>query len=312
MQGLSNKNPKASAFELISDLGIAISGANHFKFCNMEIRLKRPLVFFDLETTGLSISKDRICQLSMTTFLPHEKGEKPKDPITRTRIINPGVHIPEEASKIHGITDETAGKEPKFSVYAESIAELLEGCDVAGYNIWNYDIPLLREEFLRKGINWPYTDTKVVDVYKLLSLALPRKLSNVYKMFTGIEPENAHDAEYDNMMCITVLEKLIAKNRNYQINPSMALGSPETVDELHDLCKPTEEMVDYAHRIVIDRAGEYVFNFGKHKGEKVTKYPGFCKWMMAQDFTEDTKKCLLTIFGAKNPDQIKSNKNENI
>lgn len=281
----------------LSEFGFAYSGSLFFKFVSMNIKLMRPLIFFDLETTGLSIAKDRICQLSFTKFFPD------KDPEVKTKIINPTIPIPLESSKVHNIYDKDVKNAPKFIQFAESLAEQFEGCDIAGYNIINFDIPLMREEFLRAGVDWPKVDVRFVDVYKLVALALPRKLSQVFEMFTDNDADQAHDAEYDNMMTVEVMDRLL-NPKAIKISAHSDLFKDKTVEYLSELCKSDDNYADFAMKIAIDRAGEYVFNFGKHKGEKVTNYKGFCKWMLLQDFTEDTKNVIMKIFGAKTPDQI--------
>lgn len=273
---------------LLSRFGFVYSGESFFKFCAMNIRITRPLVFFDLETTGLSTAKDRICQLSFTKFYPN------KDADTKTRIINPTIPIPEEASKVHGIYDKHVKDEPKFEEVARSLSQQLEGCDVAGYNIMSYDVPLLREEFLRCKIDWPKTDVRFVDVYKLVALAMPRKLEKLFPLLLNQESSEAHDAEFDNMMTIEVISRLI--DSNSITIPNDILNGVDTVEELWELCKPKEGRVDFSNKIVIDRAGDYVFNFGDKIGRKITDYKAYCQWMLSADFTEDTKNCIMTIF----------------
>lgn len=273
----------------------------------MDIKIERPLVFFDLETTGLSVSEDRICQLSITKIMPQTKHGKGEDPIVRTRLINPGKFIPEDATAIHGISNEDVADEPTFEQFAKDLYEaFFKGADIGGHNILKFDIPMLREHFLRCNIDWPNQDTRFVDTYSIASKVFPKKLELLYEFFTGNKAEDAHDAEYDNMMSIEVLSAMVKNPRNYQVNPAMKLEYPETVEELHELSIPTEEYVDYARKIIINPStGDYEFNFGKHKGKKITSQRNYCKWILAQpDFTEDTKRAILNIFQVLKPDEL--------
>lgn len=281
----------------LSDAVVAYSGVSFFKFVDMDIILERPLIFFDLETTGLSVSKDRICQISFTKFFPQPKGKKGKDPETKTRIINPNKLIPQKAIEVHGITNEHVKDAPTFKQIALSLSKHFDGCDIAGYNIMGYDIPLMREEFIRSGVDWPESDARIIDVYTLITKAIPRKLSDMYELLTGVEAKDAHDAEYDNMMCIGVLGALLKKGEKYQFDAFSKLGSPKSIQDLHDICQGEGQLVDYARKIIINpTTEEFEFNFGNHRGERVLDHKAYCQWMLAHDFTEDTKRAIVQIF----------------
>lgn len=272
----------------------------------MDLKITKPIIFFDLETTGLSVSESRIIEISVTKFFPG--GEAP---IQKTRLLNPGVSIPEEASKVHGITDDKVKDADTFEEVAKSMFEFFKDSDLAGYNIKNFDVPLLREEFLRCGIDFPQEGTKFVDVYKIICRAIPRNLGAMFTLFTGGTPQAAHGAEYDNMMSIEVLSSIL-KGGEVCVDTHIGTGLNEneaTVEYLDELS--SDELsngVDYANRIVLDRGGEYVFNFGKNKGKRVLDCFGYSKWMLANDFTEDTKQVLLNIW--KNSNEPQKTKDE--
>lgn len=280
--------------------GAMYSGRYFCKFINMNLKLTRPLVFFDVETTGVSIANDRICQLSFIKFFPQEPGKPPVDAVTKTKLINPGIPISPEATEIHKITNDMVKDEPLFEEYAQSIYKQFDGCDLGGYNVLRFDIPILREHFLRCKINWHVRDVRIIDAFVLIQRGIPRDLSSIYTMMTGNAPEQAHDAEYDNMMCIEVISKLLDHDREFNVNPNKVLNHPESIDDLWELVKPDEKFADYARKIKIDdKSGEYVYNFGKHQGEPVKHYRQFAKWMITADFPEDTKRVLLDIFNVQ-------------
>lgn len=278
-------------------MGLNYSGTGFFKFLTMNITLTKPLIFFDLETTGLSITKDRICQISFTKFFPQIHGEQEIKPVTKTRIINPTIEIPQVAIDIHGITNEEAKKSPKFDKISKSLLAIFEGCDIAGYNIKRFDIQMLREHFLRMDMNFPEPTASIVDVFQIVQEVIPRNLSSMYKLATGTEPSDSHNAEYDNMMCIELLSTLMNPKSKFQIEPSYTMKGIDTVEDLHDLCASEESTVDYARLIIVNPKTErYEWNFGKHKGEAVLDHKAYCKWMLSADFSEDTKQHIMDIW----------------
>lgn len=293
--GLSRtQKPESVDGNYLSDYGFTIAGDGFFKFVEMELLLKKPIIFFDLETTGLSISADKIIEISVAKFFPGDR-----QPEVKTRKINPKIIIPEEASKVHGITNEDVKDAPTFEQVAESMFEYFEGCDIAGYNIGKFDVPLLREEFLRCGLDFPGKDVRIVDVYKLVCAAIPRNLGAMYEVLTGNSAEGAHGAEFDNMMSIEVLSKLI-NGESFTINPLKRSGLVYGCIDVEALAEVSKDSlsngVDFANRIALDHGGEYIFNFGKHKGKRVLNNFSYTKWMLANDFPQDTKDVLMNIW----------------
>ncbi|MFI3298251.1 MAG: exonuclease domain-containing protein [Rikenellaceae bacterium] len=248
----------------------------------MELKLERPLVFFDLETTGTDTATDRIVEMSFIKLLPSGERE------SRTKRVNPTIPIPVEASNVHGIYDKDVEGEPEFSRFARSLKEWLEGCDLAGYNSNKFDVPLLVEEFLRAGVEFDINEVRLVDVQNIFFKKEPRTLSAAYKFYCGREIENAHSAKADIEATCDVLLAQIEKYGD--------IGT--TVEELSSF-STIGNNVDLAGRIVRNERGEMVFNFGKHKGKRVEDVfrsePSFYSWMMGRDFSLDTKRVIEKI-----------------
>jgi DNA polymerase-3 subunit epsilon len=260
----------------------------------MNLKLRNPLVFFDLETTGINISTDRIVEYSFLKVMPN--GEK----ITKTERINPGVPIPLETSLIHGIYDEDIKDKPGFKQVAKTLATFLEGCDLAGFNILRFDLPLLVEEFLRAGINFDASARKVVDAQRIFHLMEPRTLSAAYKFYCKKDLKNAHSAEADTLATFEVLD---AQVEHYKETPledkdgKVTYPVQNDMKALHDLT--ASNLVDFAGRLVYDANGVAVFNFGKHKNvsvlEVLKKEPQYYDWIMNGDFPLNTKQKLTEI-----------------
>ena len=235
----------------------------------MQLNLRNPLVFFDLETTGINIVKDRIVEISYVKVFPNGKEE------TKTRRINPGMPIPPESTAIHGITDEDVKDCPTFKEIAKSLATQIEGCDLAGYNSNRFDIPMLAEEFLRAGVDIDLNRRKFIDVQTIFHKMEQRTLSAAYKFYCNKSLENAHTAEADTLATYEVLKAQL--------------------DRYPDL----KNDVAFAGRMVYNDKGEEVINFGKYKGRLVTEIlksdPGYYSWIMNGDFPLNTKKMLTEI-----------------
>ncbi len=260
----------------------------------MKLHLKNPLAFFDLETTGITISKDRIVELSILIIMPNGTRE------LKTMRINPGIPIPAEVSLIHGIYDEDVKDAPFFKDIAKNLAKMLEGCDLAGFNIIRFDVPLLTEEFLRCGVDFSVSKRKLIDVQKIFHLMEKRNLSAAYKFYCNKNLVGAHGAEADTLATFEILEKQIEKYEGKVAEDN--LGNKVGVIEndmgvLHKLA--LQNMVDLAGRIVYDANGVEVFNFGKHKGKSVVeilnKDSSYYDWMQRGDFPLDTKNKLTEI-----------------
>ena len=248
----------------------------------MNLKLKRPIIFFDLETTGVDISNDRIVEISMVKV--GVDGEK----VVKTRRINPEMHIPAEATAVHGISDEDVKDEPTFRQIAKSLAAFIEGCDFGGFNSNRFDLPMLVEEFLRAEVDVNFDNRKFVDVQTIFHRKEQRTLVAAYKFYCDKDLENAHSAEADTMATYEVLESQIERYGD--------IGS--TVEELAEFSSHGP-MVDFAGRLSLNDKGEEIFTFGKYKGRTVvevfTKDPSYYSWIMNGDFPLYTKKKITEI-----------------
>lgn len=248
----------------------------------MKLNLKNPIVFFDLETTGTNIVTDRIVEISYLKISPNGREE------SKTIRINPEMHIPEQVTAIHGITDEDVADCPRFKEVAREIARDFEGCDLAGYNSNRFDIPLLAEEFLRAEVDIDMKKRKFVDVQVVFHKMEQRTLSAAYKFYCDKDLDNAHSAEADTR---ATYEVLMAQLDRY----------PELKNEIAFLSGFTTQNnnADFAGRIIYNEKGEEIINFGKYKGQKVRDVLkndiGYYGWIMSSDFTLDTKNVLTKI-----------------
>ncbi len=249
----------------------------------MKLNLKKPLVFLDLETTGVDTSRDRIVEISLVKVMPDGSQE------VKTRRLNPEMHIPESASAIHHIYDEDVAGCPTFREIAKSLWSYLEGCDLAGFNSNKFDIPVLVEEFLRAGVDVDMQKVRFVDVQNIFHKMEQRTLVAAYKFYCGRDLTEAHSAEADTLATYEVLKAQLDRY-------------PETlqndVDFLADFSS-REHAVDFAGRIVYNDKGEEIFNFGKHKGKTVREVfrtePSYYSWMMNGDFPLYTKKVITAL-----------------
>jgi len=248
----------------------------------MNLNLARPLVFFDLETTGSNISSDRIIEIFLLKINPDQSRES-----WSTRI-NPGIPIKKEATEVHGITDEDVKNQPPFAALAPKIEQFFENADIAGYNSNYFDIPLLMEEFYRVGIYFDISNKKTVDVYKIFSKMERRDLAAAYKFYCGKDHPDAHSAEADVLATFQILEAQLEKYGDEIQNE---------IGFLHAFTTDTE-MVDIGRRL-INENGIVRYNFGKYKGMAVTevfaKDPSYYHWIMRGEFHIDTKKKLQQI-----------------
>lgn len=246
-----------------------------------KLQLKRPIAFFDLETTGLDQAKDRIVEIAIIRL----NVDGTKD--TYSKRINPEMPIPESSSAIHGIYDADIVDAPTFKNVAHEVDRFIKGCDLGGYNSNKFDLPVLAEELLRAGVTVDFHDRKLVDVQQVFYKKEPRTLAAAYKFYCKEELINAHNALADVEATVAVLES--------QLDWYDDLGND--VESLHAFTGG-DELVDYARRIA-KKDGEYYFNFGKYKGRKVVDVfkhePQYYDWMMNADFTLDTKQCISKI-----------------
>ena len=248
----------------------------------MKLNLKKPIIFFDLETTGTDISKDRIVEICYIKIFPDGRE------VEYTKRINPGMHIPETASAVHGIYDEDVKDCPLFKDVAKEIANEFAGCDVAGFNSNRFDLPLLAEEFLRAQVDIDLSRLDAIDVQVLYHKREPRTLTAAYKFYCGKNLEDAHSALADTRATYEVLKAQL--DHYADMENDMATLSKES---------SFTSNVDFAGRMVYDENGREVFNFGKYKGMPVDavldRDPGYSGWMMNGDFTLNTKQVLTRI-----------------
>ncbi len=249
----------------------------------MELAIKNPLIFFDLETTGINVSADRIVEISMIKLTPG--GEK----IVKTRRVNPGMHIPEEATAVHHISDDDVKNEPTFKEIARSLAAFIEGCDFAGFNSNKFDVPMLAEEFIRAGVDVDFSSRRFIDVQTIFHKMEQRTLVAAYKFYCDKDLTEAHSAAADTMATYEVLKAQLDRY------PEMLKNDVAFLSEFSSHTRN----VDFAGRVVYDDSGAEVFNFGKHKGRRVeevfAKEPSYYNWMMDGDFPEYTKRVITRI-----------------
>ncbi|MBZ0099427.1 MAG: 3'-5' exonuclease [Taibaiella sp.] len=248
-----------------------------------QLALKKPIIFFDLETTGTDPGTDRIVEIAMVKIHPNGNREK------YVKRLNPTIPISAESTSIHGITNEDVKDCPTFKHVAKELFEWMRGCDLGGYNAVRFDIPMLAEELLRCGVNVDFTERQFVDVQQIFFKLEARTLSAAYDFYCKKQLENAHSAEADIMATIEVLEAQLDRYESTLVND---------VKALHAFTNGDEECVDYARRMVM-KDGHPVFNFGKYKGRKVeevfTEQPQYYDWMMNADFPLHTKQKITEI-----------------
>ena len=248
----------------------------------MQLNLKNPLIFFDLETTGINIVNDRIVEISYLKIYPDGKEE------SKTRKINPEMPIPADATAIHGITDEDVKDCPTFKSIAKSLATQIEGCDLAGYNSNRFDIPLLAEEFLRAGVDLDLMKRKFIDVQTIFHKKEQRTLSAAYKFYCDMNLDDAHSAAADTKATYEVLKSQLDRYSDLQ----------NDVNFLSEYsCFGNN--VDFAGRVIYNDKKEEIINFGKYKGRLVAEVfkedPGYYGWIIQGDFPLHTKKVFTNI-----------------
>lgn len=258
-----------------------------------QLVLRKPLAFFDLETTGVNTARDRIIDICIMKALPG--GEV----VTKNQRVNPGMPIPLETSLIHGIYDEDVKDAPPFKAVARNLAQFMEGCDLAGFNSNRFDVPLLVEEFLRANVDFDVKNRRLVDAQRIFHLMEPRNLTAAYKFYCDKDLLGAHNAEVDTMATLEVLNAQVQRyiGRIARSDSGQDVTFDNDMDVLHSLT--ANRNVDLAGRIIINHEGVEVFNFGKHKDrpvlEVLQKEPAFYDWMLKGEFPLDTKRRLTEI-----------------
>ena len=249
----------------------------------MKLNLKRPIIFFDLETTGLDIAKDRIVELCYIRVEPNGNEE------ARSMRINPEMHIPEVASSVHGITDDDVKDCPTFADVAPQLAATFEGCDLAGFNSNRFDLPLLAEEFMKAGVNIDLSHVQAIDVQNIYHKLEKRTLAAAYKFYCGRDLENAHSAMADTQATSEGWLAHLDHNTKDRQND---------VDFLAEFSRMNRN-IDFAGRFVYDESGKELINFGKYKGKAIkdvlSRDPGYYSWIMQGDFTLNTKQVLTKL-----------------
>lgn len=246
----------------------------------MTLNLKRPIIFFDLETTGTDISNDRIVELSYLKVFPDGSRE------SKSRRLNPEMHIPEQSTAIHHISDEDVAGEPTFRQISKALLDVFDDCDIAGFNSNKFDVPLLMEEFGRAGLNFDTTGRRFIDVQNIFHKMEQRTLVAAYRFYCGKELEGAHSAQADT-------------EATYEVLLSQIDRYPELANDVDSLAEFSRigKNVDLAGRIVLDDENQPVFNFGKHKGKRLSEIwrrePSFFDWMIQGSFPKNTKDILL-------------------
>lgn len=263
-----------------------------------QLKLKKPLAFFDLETTGVNLVNDRIVEIGIAKALPDGTVEVKK------RLVNPEIPIPIEASLVHGIYDKDVADQPAFKQIARSLAQYLEGCDLGGFNCLKFDIPMLMEEFLRAEVEFEIKNRNLVDAQRIFHLMEPRTLSAAYKFYVGqniddLGGRGAHSADIDALATLLVLDKQVVKYEGTEIEMEGKKVAPikNNIEDLHNIT--FQKMVDLSGRMAYNAKGDIIFTFGKHKDKLVKDVlknePSYYDWFMKGDFTQDSKRRLTEI-----------------
>ncbi len=248
----------------------------------MELKLTRPICFFDLETTGINVAKDRIVEISILKIFPNGNKE------SKTWLVNPEMNIPDEVIAIHGISNERVVNEPTFKQLSKEVYAMIKGSDLGGYNSDRFDIPLLAEEMLRADVDFDMKSAVSVDVQTIFHKMEKRTLEAAYKFYCDKDLTDAHSAAADT-------------NATYEVLLSQLDKYPELENDIKKLSEFTtrRRFVDFAGFIAMDKDDNEVFAFGKHKGKKVLdvleKEPGYYGWIINADFPLYTKKVLTQI-----------------
>ena len=248
----------------------------------MNLKISKPICFFDLETTGVNVSLDRIVEISILKVFPNGNKE------SKTWLVNPGIPIPSEASNIHGITNDIVKNEPNFKIIAPDIKAMIHNCDLAGFNSNKFDIPLLAEELLRSKIDFSLENILTIDVQTIFHKMEARTLAAALKFYCSKELNDAHTAQADTQATHDVL--LAQLDYYSELEPN--------IDFLNTF-STRRKTADFAGFVVYNKQGDMCFGFGKHKDKKVTdvltREPGYFGWVLNADFPRYTKKILTEI-----------------
>ena len=261
----------------------------------MDVQLTKPLVFFDLETTGLNIGKDKIIQIALLKIMPDGRE------LEKSWFINPEMEISREAYEVHGISNADVADKPTFAQVADEVLSFFEDADIAGYNSIRFDLPLLMEEFLRAGKEFELHNKKNVDVQNIFHKMEPRHLSAAYKFYCHEEMKNAHDAIADVRATYQVLKGQLDKYEGAVYEDKKTKTAISIKNDVKTLSQFTDDnrFVDLAGHIILQNEVE-TLNFGKYKGQSIKTVfaiePAYYDWMMKADFPRYTKKIITRIF----------------
>lgn len=269
----------------------------------MKLNLKKPLAFFDLETTGIDVGKDRIVEIAIVKVMPDGQIHRmPSGSAEEGRLlINPTIPISVESSMVHGIYDEDVKSAPTFNDLASKIFKFIFDCDLGGFNSNKFDVPLLAEEFLRAGIDFSLEGRNLIDVQVLFHLMEPRTLKAAYKFYCNKSLDDAHEALADTMATFEVFQVMMERYEGVEIEDNKGNKFTPVVNDMEVISKVSErrKRVDLAGHIQLNDKGEKIFAFGKYRGvlveEVLTRDKGYFSWMMNAEFPLYTKKVLAEI-----------------
>ncbi|MDP2709518.1 MAG: exonuclease domain-containing protein [bacterium] len=252
------------------------------------IPFDKPLLVFDLESTGLSLSMDRIIEVAYLKIFPNGSA------MTGDQFLNPEMNIPEEVVALHGITDERVKSEPTFKEKAQDFWDIFNGCNLSGFNVIGFDLPLLRREFLRAGMDYDYSQAKIIDAKTIYHYMEPRTLSAAYRFYCGREHADAHSALADVEVTADILEKQLEK-----------YGEIRDWDFVYKINHTSDDRYVDNDRKFFWRNGQAHFSFSKYKGESlagvVKTDPGFLNWILTADFSEETKNIVKKALSGELP-----------
>lgn len=249
--------------------------------------VKRPIVFFDLETTGVDVRRDRIVEISLIKVT--SSNQIWMDVVVDQKItqkINPGIPIPESATAVHGIKDDDVVFEPQFSHVAPMIIDFIDGCDIAGFNSNSFDLRMLYAEFIRCNIEWDYKKHNLIDVGNMFKQLQPRTLSAAYKHYMNEEHVDSHGAEADAKATLEVFAVMVVKHSK---------ELPDTIEDLALYSNFGKEILDLSGCFGVDDDGDIIFKFGKHIAKKAKLERPYLEWMCKSDFAIDTKRIAIKI-----------------
>ncbi len=268
----------------------------------MQLKLSRPLVFFDLETTGVNVGMDHIVEICLHKILPDNSEEQMVLRIRPVDAAGKTVHIPEVTTAIHGIGDADVADKPSFKELAPKIADFIGDADLAGYNSNKFDVPLLVEEFLRAGVPFSLKNRQLIDVQNIFHKMEQRTLKAAYRFYCNKDLENAHSADADTLATYEVLKAQLDRYQGVDYTAPDGTVSQPVVNDVAALSRfsTNSNWADLVGHIAYDNQHREVFNFGKHKGKPLEEVfsvePAYYDWMMKADFPMSTKSLLAEVW----------------